>query len=290
MTTVGVTMVRDEADVIGTVLRHMATQVDALIVLDNRSVDGTSEIIEQVSEEVMDYCSISTKRDDDIGYQQSAKMTVAARDAHALYGADWIVPFDADEIWYSPFRRIGDFLDSRPADEMIMPAALYDHVATGVDDPSIDNPILRIGWRREYQAPMPKVACRFRPDLVIEMGNHGATYDNPVRTSEHRLAIRHFPYRSPEQVIRKIRNGAEAYAATDLPEHFGAHWRGWGRILAEHGPEAIEDLFYKWHWRDDPATPVSIDGEVQPRLRFDPVSDLSTGAAPAARLGSVRQD
>lgn len=278
MTVVGVTMVRDEADVIETVLRHMATQVDALIVANNLSADGTSDILFDLQLEWQGRFPLVVAFDNEVGYEQSKKMTSLARCAAHDFGADWVVPFDADEIWYSPFRRIGDFLESRPADEMIMPAVLYDHVATGEDDPSVDDPVLRIKWRRAYPAALPKVACRWRDDLVIEMGNHAATYSEPVVTSEHRLAIRHFPYRSAEQVIRKIRNGAEAYAATDLPEHFGAHWRGWGRILDQHGPEAIEELFLKWHWREDPTRPLDIDGDVQPPLRLDPVSDLTTAS------------
>ena len=290
---VGVTMVRDECDVIGTVLRHMATQVDALVVLDNRSVDGTTEIIRQVAEESMDFCPIAVKRDDTVGYEQSRKMTKAAHYAGRTYGATWIVPFDADEIWYSPFRRIGDFLESRPDDEMIVPAVLYDHVATGEDDPTIDNPILRLKWRRDYPAALPKVACRYTGNLIVGMGNHEAWYDNTTskaKVSEHRLAIRHFPYRSAEQVIRKIRNGAEAYAATNLPENYGAHWRGWGKILDAQGPEAIAELFHKWHWREHPGVKLTIDGEIQPSLRFDPVSDLPIAAAPEGHPGSAHQD
>ena len=43
-------MVRDEADVIGAMLRHHADQgIDEFIVTDNGSIDGTSEIIEELS-------------------------------------------------------------------------------------------------------------------------------------------------------------------------------------------------------------------------------------------------
>ena len=45
MITFGVSMVRDEADVIEGTLRHMADEVDELIVADNGSVDGTTDIL-----------------------------------------------------------------------------------------------------------------------------------------------------------------------------------------------------------------------------------------------------
>ena len=48
MITAAVTMVRDEADIIETTVRHMLTQVDVVIVADNRSVDGTREILDSL--------------------------------------------------------------------------------------------------------------------------------------------------------------------------------------------------------------------------------------------------
>jgi len=287
MTVVGVTMVRDEADVIGTVLRHMMTQVDALVVANNRSVDGTDDILFDLQVET-DYPLI-VHFDDEVGYMQSEKMTRLAHTAGTELGATWIVPFDADEIWYSPFGRLGSFLSDIPED--IVKANLYDHVATGIDDPTIENPILRLQWRRDYPAPLPKVACRYTPSLVIGMGNHEAWYDDrSAVASTQRLAIRHFPYRSVEQVVRKVRNGAEAYAATDLDPQYGAHWRQWGRLLDEQGEDAIAELFRKWYWREHPGVKLPIDGEVQPPLKFDPLSDLPIVAMLEAHQDSTRQD
>src|SRR5690606_6750737 len=128
-------------------------------------------------------------------------------------------------------------------------------------------------YRRAAAAPLRKVACRRHPDLVIHQGNHSATFPgvrHPL-TITGELEVRHFPYRSPEQFISKIRNGAAAYAATDLPENVGSHWRQYGRYLDEHGEEAvIEDIYRKWFWRSDPGD-VVIDGERQEALVYDPV-------------------
>jgi hypothetical protein len=270
MRTAGITMVRDEADVIAATIRHMAREVDFLFVADNRSVDGTSDLLEDLRREVR--VPMLVGRDNVVGYQQSHKMSALARIAHEMVGAEWIVPFDADEIWYcSPSIPISDYLEAVPDDVDIVEARLFDHVCSGADDPDEPDPVKRIQWRRHQPAILPKVACRFRPGLVIEMGNHGARYeDREAVTWDRMLAIRHFPYRSVEQIVRKIRNGAEAYAATDLPEHFGAHWRQWGRILDSHGEEAIADLFHTWHFRDDPTRGVDIEGEIQGPLIFDP--------------------
>lgn len=268
MTVVAVTMVKDEADIIESTVRHMCSQVDHVLVADNGSTDGTATVLALLLKEGL---PLRVVHDPEVGYMQSFKMTRLAHQAHLRYGAHWIVPFDADEIWYSSWGTILDVLNDQPPEVDIVKANLFDHVCTGFDEEVKPDPVARIGWRRDVCAPLPKVACRYSPNLVIGMGNHEAWNDErPVVTSDQRLAIRHFPYRSPEQIIRKVRNGARAYAATDLPETYGAHWRQWGRILDEHGEEAIVELFHKWYWRKNPNVSLTIEGERQPPLMFDP--------------------
>jgi hypothetical protein len=102
------------------------------------------------------------------------------------------------------------------------------------------------------------------------MGNHGASYRGGTTIHDSQLVIRHFPYRSVEQLVRKVTNGAAAYKATDLDPRYGAHWRQWGQILDQSGPEAIDALFHTWYYRDEPAAELTIDGETQPPLIYDP--------------------
>ena len=272
MTIVGITMVRDEADIISTVLRHMASQVDALVIADNRSVDGTADILQDARRSLG--IPIKVVVDDDVGYQQSTKMTALAHRAHEEFLAEWVVPFDADEIWVAPEGNLSEFLEDRSDDENVVTADLYDHVATGHDDLNEVDPVKRIEWRRSYANPLPKVAARWDPRLVIGMGNHDIRLGSSELHFGSPLAIRHFPYRSPEQIVRKVRNGAEAYAATTLPEHYGAHWRQWGQILNEQGEEAIVELFRKWYWQRHPGQELTIEGETQPALIKSPAYEV----------------
>jgi len=265
--TVAVTMVKDEADIIERVVRHMADEVSAVIVADNMSTDGTREILDRLADDI----ELHVVDDFEVGYHQSRKMTELGALARTHYGAEWIVPFDADEWWYSPFGTIREVLSGLAEQWLVMPATLYDHVATGEDSEDPD-PIARLGWRRVHAGAMPKVACRWRDDLVIEMGNHSASYQGGATTYESQLVVRHFPYRSVEQLVRKVRNGAAAYAATDLDAEFGAHWRQWGQILDQSGPEAIDELFHTWYWRQNPRAKLDIHGEIQAALIFDPVT------------------
>lgn len=248
MSTCGISMMRDEEDICYWTVKHMMTQVDEVIVINNASVDSTGDILNELGVTVLD--------DPDTSYYQSRKMTYLAHKAAEL-GVSWVVPFDADEVWYYPFGRIGDYLDSLASQWLTVEAALYNHITTGLDGRE-ENPLQRIGWRWREPGALPKVACRLREDLIILQGNHGASYNGGPTVAPERFVIRHYPYRSAEQFCRKAKNGAEAYARTDLDPEIGKHWRQYGEILKNEGEEALGDVFRKWFHVENPATMSNV--------------------------------
>lgn len=250
----GVSMVKDEADVIGTVIPHMLTQVDYLIVADNMSTDGTDEILNRMAANSGGRLIVVT--DGEQAYYQSKKMTALAHEAHDIFGAEWIVPFDADEIWYSSFApRLADRLSLLGEQWQVVQADLYDHVPTSVDNMGETNVMRRLTWRTSAPLELPKVAARWREDLVIDYGNHRAFYDESGCTVSHdRFVVRHFPYRSAPQFLSKIRNGGAAYKAAPDLEAYGGHWKSYAQILEAQGEDAVLDnVFYRWFYDQDPA-------------------------------------
>jgi len=250
MAVVAVTMVKNEADVIQTTIRHMAAHVDHVIVADNGSTDGTRELLDELPCEVID--------DPDPAYYQSRKMSALADYAARAREATWVVPFDADEIWICPGGgRIADRLAA--VDAWIAPAWIYDHVVTDADPAGVP-PQQAMGHRMIRRTRLHKVAARYEQGMVIEMGNHQATYpQRPVVVPVWDvLEVRHFPIRSPQQYLRKARQGAAALALTDLPESTGQHWRDWDRLADQQG--SLTDAFLDhWFYRHD-----------DPRLVLDP--------------------
>lgn len=210
-----ISMMKDEEDVVRWVVEHLLAEgVGEIIVADNLSTDGTREILESFGDPV------HVVDDPEPGYYQAEKMT---RLAHRMgeRGAEWILPFDADEIWVADEGTLADYLTSSRS--AILSATGWDHVVTGQDEQS-DNPFLRSPWRRAYPQKLPKVAFRYHPNAQLHMGNHDVIRPGP-RTNG--LSLRQVQYRSVDQLKRKLRNGAAAYAAGDIHEMHGTHWREW---------------------------------------------------------------
>lgn len=251
---VAIAMVRDEEDIIEATVRRMAVEVDELLIADNGSIDGTREILEALARDL----PLTVIDDPEPGFFQARKMTALAALASER-GADFVVPWDSDEVWWSPFGRVADVLATWPYP--LAAASLYDFVATGVDRDEAD-PVARMRWHRVNPVELPKVAARTSLPVIIHQGNHGASYDAVALTLDRPLVVSHYPLRSPEQMIRKARNGGAAYAATDLPEDLGAHWRGWSAL----SDDELHEVFRTYYFSEAPERDGSLVRDPCPRL------------------------
>jgi glycosyltransferase involved in cell wall biosynthesis len=209
-----IAMVRDEEDIIELAIRKLHEQgVDSFLIADNLSTDRTLPILEQLAAEI----PIEIVDDSDPAYRQSEKMTKLAETA-AAKGADWIVPFDADELWRARRGKIRDVIERTSAG--ILGAPLFDHVP---------RPTVRRGgiaermlWTRRNG--WTKVAFRWQPGATITMGNHSVE-GIACEIDRSELLIDHYPYRSWPQFRRKMRQGAAALALADEPDYMAPHWR-----------------------------------------------------------------
>ena len=238
---IAVTMVRNEADVIGPVLTHLFNQgVDRVVVADNMSTDDTRTILEQTAERH----PVTILDDNEFGHRQGAKMTGLARAAHEM-GAEWVLPFDGDEVWSGTVGTIAESLAVTKADVVMAPG--WDHIVTREGDGPFSP------WRRKRPQTLCKVAFRSHPDALLNVGNHDVRGAGSHRVGGV-LELRHFQYRSFEQMTRKLRHGRAAIEASDVHELHGTHWRE-GGLLSD------DEMAAKW-------AALCSEGD----LVFDPVT------------------
>jgi hypothetical protein len=247
-------MVRDEADIVGSTVGHLLQQgVDHVLIADHGSTDGTLELLDDMARRDD---RIHVVRDHESGYFQREKMTRLSQLAW-LHGAEWIVPFDADEFWFAETQSVAEFL--RKQHSAIVKASVHNLVPMGMSDPI--NQYYAID---RHSTDNPKVAFRAHPMALIWPGNHAV-----IRTGDlvDGLRIAHLPYRSSLQIDRKFRTGVNALDAEGATSWIGVHWRRgveldsnklWSELIGRKAipsigwkpsGEWVEDRVLQWkHW------------------------------------------
>ena len=204
-----VAMVRNESDVVATTVRHLLDQAVArVVVVDNGSTDDTVDVLRSIDDD-----RLVVGLDHEPGYYQAAKMTALSRWA-GRHGAEWVVPFDADELWSAADGTLEQHLAGCPGSV----ARADIHNAFPTADPDV--------WRVEIRPdPMRKVAFRPHPLAILDTGNHWVSRPGPVCTG---LRVLHLPWRSEQQLAGKLRQGAAAIAAVEGSVDWGGHWQRHG--------------------------------------------------------------
>jgi hypothetical protein len=218
----GVSMVRNEEDIVEAFVRHNLTRLDGLVVVDHGSTDRTLEILDALRTEQL---PIVVLKSETVGYLQAEITTQASRDAFARADADAVFPIDADEFLRIPSRPV---LERALA---ALPPGHYGQIAWPTFVPPLDGrprgilETLRVSRRAaakrasEGHAPHPKsrkvvLTRRFaqEPAAMLVMGNHYVILDRGPRATgvPHVLLpasvveLCHVPVRSVAQFVVKI--------------------------------------------------------------------------------------
>lgn len=274
---VAISRVRDEDDIIESSLRRMLGQVDHVIIGEGGSQDRTREIIDHVANETG---RVTVYDDDALNYEQCDVMTEYARRAQ-LMGAKFAAFYDTDEVWFADGGSIRDVLLELPEHILIATARNLTHCATTEDDESDPDVLHRMGWREAEMLPLMKVACRLRDDLSVGHGNHSAHYgsERHAATVNGVLESRHFPYRTADQFVKRVKIAWPMLRDSGLPESHGAHMWAYGRHLDEFGEEGLRRWFENGHLHT-PGRPGMVHDPL-PELS-SPLSFPGVAAAPSA--------
>jgi xanthine/CO dehydrogenase XdhC/CoxF family maturation factor len=241
----GITLVRDEADILRiSLLHHLALGCDDILVVDNGSSDGTRRLLGRLSRRH----PIAWTADDG-PYRQAEITTELAREATRA-GADWIVPFDADEFWWSSAGELRAALAASSAG--VLRAPVVNFVQRRRQRRSSALAVAHMTWRAQAAgtpetaqelveageiafvevAYSPKHVARAAEDIQISKGNHGVFGVPGAVEDAPWLLCLHAPLRSHAGLAAKAATAPRVYEVDPDP---GTQWqtKRWGRQAAE---------------------------------------------------------
>jgi hypothetical protein len=201
-------LARDEVDIVEPWLAfHLNAGADFVVATDNRSEDGTTEILESYARE--GYVHLIREQGEDL--RQDEWVTRMARLAATEFQADWVLNSDADEFWWPRgaslrdvlaavpprYGTVGAFLRTfppRPGDGELFAermTARFSALAP-INDPA------------SLFKPIRKVVHRGDPEVRVSRGNHALVGSSltPLR-GWFPIEVFHFPLRTPAQTEHK---------------------------------------------------------------------------------------
>ncbi len=215
-----VSLVRNEADIIETFVRHNAVHAVRMVFVLHRCIDNTKEILERLQAEGF---PIELHEEMDPGYLQSSIVSGRLGTLARQGGAEWLMSLDADEFLVAAEgKTVTETLAALGTDRVQL-LAWKTYVPTPEDNVSEGNPLQRIVQRRNAENPpirkvlIPAEMLRGN-DWHLAMGCHELTHTSTgevfpeIATAS--IGIAHFPVRSPEQIAGKVLGGCVALAAT----------------------------------------------------------------------------
>ncbi len=207
-------LVQNEGDIVGSNMDfHLAQGVDFIIAMDNRSTDGTAEILRDHERRGR----VRFIEQPDSCFFQSEWVTQMARMACVEFGADWVINDDGDEFWW-PVR--GNLKDALAA---VDPACAGAMVArTNFVPPRVARGFfadaMTLRERRSLNvlgAPLPgKVCHRGYADIEVGPGSHTVSRGGrELAPGTAAVEVFHFPVRSYAQFTSKVARMAPARPA-----------------------------------------------------------------------------
>jgi hypothetical protein len=241
-----VSMVKNEVDIIEETIRNLVAQgVDEVLVADNGSTDGTLEVLRALAADLPVHVTIDPVRP----YWQGEKLSHLARAATRM-GASWVVPFDADELWKGhDGQTVAEVLRASTAD--LVEATWWDYLP--VEPAEGDSYAERFRYRST--APRPQVKVAFRADWLARLwiGSHHVTVPRRVMV-ERSLRVAHYQFRTPEQMVRKARDGAEAARLAGEPPDTLPQWFHLAADTVADAEVRLQELLDSHSVVRDPAT------------------------------------
>ncbi len=237
----GVTVVRNEADIIETMVRHNLHYVDHLVVIDNDSLDETSQIVRRLQNEGL-ACELR------VDYRRNSVQhiifTEFLNSCESEFNAERVILLDADEFIKSDREAFRD--------EMLNTSEVIDlpwltYVPTPSDDQSALTVLSRITHRRLVEDPQytkTTVPKQYFRSSQLGPGSHGFKVNGRKvkgKTSST-IQLAHFPVRTSEQLLGKVLLGSWSVRTRKHLRSEAFHWTALAKQFCASPTISIDEL------------------------------------------------
>eukprot|EP01037_Dinobryon_pediforme_P029154 gene29154-32700_t len=246
-------MIRDEADIIVPFLRHLDALFDIVILLDQRSSDGTGDVMRAACAQRADWLYI---RCDFSGRHQKEAVNLVLPRAFSL-GADIVFFLDADEFVRVDSKaelqlRMKDIAD-RPVvmtfDWRPCTPAHFDGFAFDIAAPIW----ISDSTGGQSKIAIPRALYERMPSLTLTQGNHDLARNvafSPVHIKCGEFF--HLPLRSRQQAVLKAFIASIAnFAKRNGMAHEGWHKRKLLELIASGNMTDTSLAWFAHHYSDD---------------------------------------
>jgi len=221
-----VCIVRNEADVIEECLRAACAWCDHVYVLDNGSTDDTWRIVQSIAREVP---AVVPWKSDPVPFSDGLRSAIFHEFRAASRCGDWWCRLDADEFYVDDPRV---FLQKVPGKYDVVWTATFSYYFTDkyaeeyrraperyADDVPVQDKIRH--YVNHWSEPR---FFRFREGLVWAERDGFPSFVTTAPAYPVRIWIKHFAYRSPAQIERRLADRQEAISRGVFIHEAVADW------------------------------------------------------------------
>ena len=229
-----ISMVKNEADLIESFVRHSLTFADEILIADHASSDQTGKILQQLQQEGLPVC---IQQIYPVEHAQAETMNMLMEEAVREHGADLLLPLDADEFLVNTedgrsCREILEGLDTGKLYQLRW--RFYEPMRPHADEDRflLSRPCKRARAFADGQKLIIGGALAKETPLQLGQGNHCAYWATPNGQETVPwetvgfLHLAHFHWRSEEQYAAKVAVGwLTNVAKYSVHTSAGIHWK-----------------------------------------------------------------
>lgn len=226
MKIIALMIVKDEDDIVGYCLDDATKWADHIIIMNNGSKDNTENII---LEKVKEYENIIYWGRYDGTFRDGLRALLYLDYKELFSVNDWIIRLDADEFFIDNPK---EFLKSLPSEVNFVKSASFQYYYTEKDnkveqsDPHYleTPPHIRLKY---YSCNWSEFrCCKIEENTKWNLGFDMNRLDSWPRpdtryVSSKRIQLKHFKYRSIEQIQKRVENRMNVFIKTKLFPHEG---------------------------------------------------------------------